>query len=110
MQPFELFYANVVDEFMILAKNYGQFFSMTYDSGEHREDYTFGLTLSVMYNKEHPETRTYQLRNAKGWNLGSFSGSNIIELQAWTGEMICHEFSRAKSIYYGTIAKDERYE
>ena len=108
MLPFELFYASLVDEFMTLAKNYGKFFSVTYESGTHRDDYTFGITLSVMYHKDHPDEKVYQIWNAKGWNLGHFSSNFDIEARTMVGEVLANEFSRMKSIHYGTIQKGER--
>ena len=106
MQTLELFYASVVDEFMVLAKNYGQVFSMTYGDGEHRDDYTFGITLSIIFNKNTPDQKTYIVVNQNGWNLGSFSGD--LDARTMAGEVIAKEFSNMKSSYYGTIQRGNR--
>ena len=103
MLAFELFYANLVDEFMVLAKNYGEVFSSTCESGEHREVYVFGLTLEVYVDKTNPTKKRYLLRNAKGYDIGGITTENDIVGRAMLGEMIANEFASLKSIHYGTI-------
>lgn len=108
MLPFELFYANLVDEFMVLAKNYGEIFSSTCeDTGEHLSVYVFGMTLEVSFDKNNPARKTYRLRSARGRDLGSITTENEVEGRTMLGEMIANEFARMKSIHYGTIRGED---
>lgn len=107
MLSFELFYFNLVDEFMVLAKNYGEFFSSTSEFGEHQEIYVFGMALEVCFNKNNPAQKTYRLRSARGRDLGCISSENELAGRAMLGEMIANEFARMKSIHYGTIRGED---
>lgn len=107
MLSFELFYFNLVDEFMVLAKNYGEFFSSTSEYGEHQEIYVFGMALEVCFNKNNPAQKTYRLRSARGRDLGSITSENELAGRAMLGEMIVNEFARMKSIHYGTIGGED---
>lgn len=103
MQTFELFYAALVDEFMVLAKNHGRVFSVTYESGNHRDDYQFGLELSVSYNQENPSKKHYTLRNSRGWLVAQTEETDGVTARCFIGERIADEFSREKGRYYGSI-------
>lgn len=107
MLTFELFYFNVVDEFMVLAKNYGEFFSSTSESGEHQEVYVFGMALEVCFDKNTPSQKTYHLRSARGRDLGSITSENELAGRAMLGEMIANEFASMKSIHHGTIRGED---
>lgn len=103
MQTFELFYATLVDEFMVLAKNHGRVFSATYESGNHRDDYQFGLELSVSYNRENPSKKHYTVRNPRGWLVAQTEDTDEVKARCFIGERIVEEFSREKGRYYGSI-------